>query len=222
MSSNNLRVFCNLGWSGFQCNTDLNECHLKADICNSGTCTNTPGSYHCTCPFGTYGKECDIAETCDSHLCKNGATCLTDSKHIISCKCLAGYSGKSCEVVSHSATTTSHATSTIKHSTTKQCPKNCSGRGRCSHGNCLCRGSWTGIDCSKVDHCSINPCKNKGKCNNNATGHTCNCTTQWTGNNCDIHNYCSVSPCVHGHCTNGRTALSCSCSNGWTGTTCNQ
>ena len=56
-----------VGWTGHGCVKDLNECNLVKTICNTGTCTNTPGSYHCSCPLGTYGKQCEILETCDSH-----------------------------------------------------------------------------------------------------------------------------------------------------------
>ncbi|CAG2228243.1 unnamed protein product [Mytilus edulis] len=140
---------------------DLNECILEPHLCNSGICTNTVGSYHCTCPLGYYGKQCDIAETCDSHPCKNGATCTPGSSHSISCKCVPGYSGTRCEISPHLKSTKSQTTSTTKHITTKQCPKNCNRHGRCTQGKCYCSDAWTGIDCSITNHCNTNPCKNQ-------------------------------------------------------------
>lgn len=31
---------------------DINECEVEPNICQFGTCTNTPGSFQCTCQPG--------------------------------------------------------------------------------------------------------------------------------------------------------------------------
>ncbi|XP_013417924.1 cell wall protein DAN4 [Lingula anatina] len=41
---------------GFICQYDVNECHTKTDTCDSrAVCTNTPGSYTCSCKPGFIG-----------------------------------------------------------------------------------------------------------------------------------------------------------------------
>ena len=34
---------------------DINECDLSSDVCRNGNCTNTDGSYYCTCNEGFEG-----------------------------------------------------------------------------------------------------------------------------------------------------------------------
>jgi hypothetical protein len=44
---------CNAGYTqrGGAC-VDIDECALTATLCGPGVCTNTPGSYMCSCPMG--------------------------------------------------------------------------------------------------------------------------------------------------------------------------
>ncbi|XP_055958296.1 delta-like protein 1 [Patella vulgata] len=45
---------CKQGWTGSSCNVDIDEC--EESICqNNGTCTNTNGSYSCSCLQGYKG-----------------------------------------------------------------------------------------------------------------------------------------------------------------------
>ena len=41
--------------SPFSSFTDINECDLSSDVCRNGDCTNTDGSYYCTCNEGFEG-----------------------------------------------------------------------------------------------------------------------------------------------------------------------
>ncbi|XP_076455814.1 mucin-like protein isoform X2 [Babylonia areolata] len=45
---------CKTGWSGTNCDTDVNECSQNPDVCTDphDNCTNTPGSYSCSCENG--------------------------------------------------------------------------------------------------------------------------------------------------------------------------
>lgn len=49
---------CDAGWTGAQCDEDVNEC--ADDPCPIGSeCVNLDGSYACQCPLGTEGATCD-------------------------------------------------------------------------------------------------------------------------------------------------------------------
>ena len=54
-----MSALCYAGFSGRDCNSDMDECALKAPCLNNATCTNTPGSYKCECLAGFAGKNCE-------------------------------------------------------------------------------------------------------------------------------------------------------------------
>jgi len=130
----------------------MNECNLKQDICHTGTCTNTPGSYHCSCPLGTYGKQCDILGTCDSHPCQNGGSCQSQNK-TITCKCQHGFTGQKCETRPNQKTTL--ITTTMTTTRVKSCQNDCSHHGSCHNGRCTCDPKWVGDDCPNTIIASV-------------------------------------------------------------------
>ena len=44
------------GWSGVNCEVDINECNVTnvPEPCVHGMCVNTPGSFHCDCSGSGY------------------------------------------------------------------------------------------------------------------------------------------------------------------------
>lgn len=57
---------CQTGWTGEHCETDVDECEKTEMPCPIGQiCTNTNGSFTCSCPIG-YLKESD--GTCEGKL----------------------------------------------------------------------------------------------------------------------------------------------------------
>lgn len=73
----------------------------KSFLIYLGNCSATNGrNFNCTCPFGWYGKHCEIIDDhCQSFPCQNNAVCqpLPGSYE---CKCLHdSYSGRNCEIV---------------------------------------------------------------------------------------------------------------------------
>ena len=45
---------CDVGWTGTQCNIDVDECGTATSPCtgNNTVCVNNPGSYVCDCQTG--------------------------------------------------------------------------------------------------------------------------------------------------------------------------
>ncbi|XP_037530522.1 adhesion G protein-coupled receptor L4 [Nematolebias whitei] len=84
LNGSNYGCFCNLGYTGdgaHFCNDD-DECQNVTNICgNRGQCTNTVGSYYCTCVSGytstglTEFQPNDGTECTDIDECKSGPVC---------------------------------------------------------------------------------------------------------------------------------------------------
>ncbi|PAA78299.1 hypothetical protein BOX15_Mlig002447g2 [Macrostomum lignano] len=87
---------CDPGWTGSDCKTDVNECDSKP--CGLyGNCTNTPGSYKCTCIDGFQGNgrdDCTDVNECLSGAakCDSNADC-TNLIGTYDCVCKSGYYG---------------------------------------------------------------------------------------------------------------------------------
>ncbi|KAL3848340.1 hypothetical protein ACJMK2_019208, partial [Sinanodonta woodiana] len=76
----------------------INECLLGSGPCeNGGTCTDTFGSYVCTCPNGLTGPTCSIdVNECLQDVCRNGGTCR-NTFGSYSCICPQGFTGLNCQ-----------------------------------------------------------------------------------------------------------------------------
>ncbi|KAL5010333.1 hypothetical protein ScPMuIL_012638 [Solemya velum] len=85
---------CRDGWSGEDCLQDVNECVETPDICGSETiCTNTNGSYICSCKTGYTEKNgtCVDLDECQSALLNNCSQICINAIGSHSCECKSGY-----------------------------------------------------------------------------------------------------------------------------------
>ncbi|XP_035238088.1 protein jagged-2-like isoform X1 [Anguilla anguilla] len=180
---------CEKNWGGLLCDKDLNYCGTHHPCVNGGTCMNTePDEYHCACPDGYSGKNCEIAEhACVSNPCANGGTCH-EIPSGFECQCPPGWGGATCA------------------KDTDECASNpCDKGGTCIDGEnsfeCLCPPQWAGKTCQlDANECTLtpNPCHNAYSCKNLIGGYHCDCLQGWAGQNCDI----KINAC-HGQCLNG-------------------
>ncbi|XP_052695200.1 neurogenic locus notch homolog protein 2-like [Crassostrea angulata] len=154
------------------CKINTDEC--KNDPClNGATCTNTPGSFNCTCDAGWTGKFCDEdINECLDNPCQNGGTC-SNSAGSFTCTCAGGFTGAVC------------------NEDTDECQNDpCLNGATCTNTpgsfNCTCDAGWTGIVCDEdINECLDNPCQNGGTCSNSDGSFTCTCAGGFTGALCN-------------------------------------
>ncbi|MGH0129162.1 UNVERIFIED_CONTAM: hypothetical protein FKN15_038850 [Acipenser sinensis] len=240
---------CLEGWSGPDCNTDLNYCGTHQPCLNGGTCSNTgPDKYQCSCPEGYFGITCekdagvDMIEK-DVHsgminpnrqwqtLKRNGP--VGQFEYQIRVTCDEHYYGFGCNKFCRPRD------AFFGHYTCDQ------------NGNKTCLEGWSGPDCNTAmcrQGCSNEHgiCKHPGECRclygwqgqycDKCIPHPgcvhgtciepwqCLCETNWGGQLCDKDlNYCGThQPCLNGGtCSNtGPDKYQCSCPEGYFGITC--
>ncbi|KAE8741998.1 hypothetical protein FOCC_FOCC012478 [Frankliniella occidentalis] len=66
---------------------------------HGGSCTNSAGSYTCTCAPGFLGRDCEVRAPCSTSPCLNGATCRPSGpdSSAYTCDCPDGFTGTNCE-----------------------------------------------------------------------------------------------------------------------------
>jgi hypothetical protein len=87
---------CPDGFSGLQCETNINECANKP-CKNAYFCKDGVNDYTCGCKPGFEGKNCETnINECANKPCKNDAYCK-DGANDYTCGCKHGFEGKNCE-----------------------------------------------------------------------------------------------------------------------------
>ncbi|XP_072429994.1 protein crumbs homolog 1 isoform X4 [Chiloscyllium punctatum] len=190
---------CAAGWTGLNCDVNINEC--ESGPCIHGNCTDKVSAYKCTCKSGFKGTNCEInIDNCWKHKCANGATCI-DSINSYTCSCPDNFTGRFCEYPRLSAT---FCTEEKKNWT-------CYNGGNCTNGKttrCTCPIGFTGNKCEvDIDECESDPCLNGGFCQNLPNRFHCICDMSFAGDRCEfdttpppnkVNIAAIVAPCVIG------------------------
>ncbi|KAB0800392.1 hypothetical protein PPYR_06132 [Photinus pyralis] len=212
--SNSYNCTCSQGYTGANCDTDINECkYTGMSVCNHGICINKPGSFQCYCEPGYTGETCNLDfDECLSMPCRNNATCLNKINNF-ECVCPPGYTGKDCSI------------------NINECdPMPCVAGSTCIDGinefMCVCQPGLTGKLCDvNIDDCESSPCLNGAQCIDGLNSYTCNCTdTGFVGLHCEINiNDCVGNPCQNGGvCVDEIKNYRCQCFPGYTGKNCEE
>eukprot|EP00112_Aurelia_sp_Birch-Aquarium-sp1_P006386 Seg1706.4 transcript_id=Seg1706.4/GoldUCD/mRNA.D3Y31 product=Fibropellin-1 protein_id=Seg1706.4/GoldUCD/D3Y31 len=87
---------CPPGYSGKNCETDINECE-SLPCMNGGTCINLVNNFQCQCTAGYTGSNCATDfDDCFSKPCLNDGSCVDKLNGYI-CNCKSGTTGTLCE-----------------------------------------------------------------------------------------------------------------------------
>ncbi|KAK7505069.1 hypothetical protein BaRGS_00003639, partial [Batillaria attramentaria] len=181
------RCQCSPGWTGQQCETDVNECLVGASSpssthppCeNGGQCVNVAGGYMCVCPVFWTGQRCETdALECDGEgvtetvagkggkYCQNNGTCVEQTGAAPLCQCT---SGEYCE-------------REINECSFGPCRNNATCVNLVNSFTCICPPGFTGIACDvDLDECQSTPCADGSTCVDLPDGFTCVCPTGTTG-----------------------------------------
>ncbi|XP_061580842.1 slit homolog 3 protein isoform X2 [Cololabis saira] len=183
---------------------------------NNGTCVSeAAGSYHCTCPNGFKGQNCEIPiNACISFPCSNGGTChiQTGLEDHFSCACPPGFEGQRCDI------------------NPDDCEDNdCENNSTCIDGvnnyTCVCPPNYTGDLCDEVvDPClsGFDPCLHDSKCIHVGRRYRCECLPGYVGQHCEQdYNDCLENKCQHGaECVDAVNGYTCVCKEGFSGLFC--
>ncbi|SPP80067.1 blast:Fibrillin-1, partial [Drosophila guanche] len=214
---------CNDGYGGCNC-VDLDENECKQHPCDVfAHCTNTLGSYTCTCFPGYRGNgiHCEDIDECQDPAiaarCVENAECCNLPSHFL-CKCNDGYEGDG-EVL---------CTDVDECRNPQACPPNAQCINTPGNYTCACPEGFVGTDpykdCQDVDECTYpNVCGPGAICTNLAGSYRCDCPVGYDGDGradqgCVDQDECARSPCGrNANCLNNDGSFRCLCPDGYSG-----
>ena len=235
------------GYTGDQCDQDINECESTPCLQNS-TCVDLPNGYRCECQPGTVGSMCELTlDACSSHPCHHNGQCQSkDFGANFTCTCRDGFEGDLCEInIDECASSPCQnggkcidrkahfecvcplgmVGHVCEHDVDDCAPNPCEHLeatcvDRTNDFQCLCPPGFAGSRCElEMDECLSQPCVGNATCMDRVNGYLCKCPPGLGGINCDIDlDECNSSPCQHGGmCTDLLNEYKCHCLLGYTG-----
>uniref|UniRef100_A0A8D8X304 Fibrillin-2 n=1 Tax=Cacopsylla melanoneura TaxID=428564 RepID=A0A8D8X304_9HEMI len=202
---------------------EIDECGLMTNMCNHGTCMNTPGSFHCLCNRGflydSDSHQCIDDNECNRipTPCRGNAQCI-NSPGSYECQCPDGYKlGPTMRECIDIDECTERAGSICAN-------------GDCANFQgsfqCTCANGYTlntaRDSCVDIDECARHPniCNN-GTCVNAVGSFKCHCYAGFKlshNNDCIDMDECRMMSylCRNGRCRNNIGSFFCECHEGYT------
>ncbi|KAL4239882.1 Calcium ion binding [Mactra antiquata] len=210
------RCICPNGYSGKNCQTNVNEC--ANNPCVNGECIDDIGFYTCDCDDKYSGTNCNIpVNNCSPNPCSEQGTesCNSIPGVGFTCNCRSGWEGETC-------------TDRIQI-----CDRDLCAHGTCSltldslsrsYFQCTCEDGWEGELCDQViDYCNVDNfgTECQGNCHNVFKRYFCECPPNVFGTNCENQpTPCITYPkCINGQCSYNGT-MHCDCPPEYTGDAC--
>ena len=192
---------------------DTDECMLDHEVrgCDKNSvCTNTKGSYNCTCDLGYFGdgKTCEKG-SCTDDLCSLNEECI--SPRGIECRCKNGFERNDAKI----------CVDTDECSVKDSCDKNADCVNTDGSYECSCRQGFfgDGQSCYK-GACSDSNCPENQKCVSPTTV-DCECVEGFVSDAfsvCVDKDECGDEPCdTNAECINTEGTFSCFCNSGFIG-----
>ncbi|XP_065192565.1 uncharacterized protein LOC135823645 [Sycon ciliatum] len=193
---------------------DVDECMEMLHTCNldTTTCTNTVGSFNCSCLSGHQelnANRCEDIDECSTSPCDANANC-TNNIGSFTCACDQGFSGDG------------FTCADIDECSASPCNANANCTNSIGSFTCACNQGFSGdgFTCADINECSTSPCDTNANCTNSIGSFTCACNTGFSGDGftCADIDECSASPCnANANCTNSIGSFTCACNQGFSG-----
>eukprot|EP00736_Rhodelphis_marinus_P002965 Rmarinus@m.29473 len=185
---------------------DVDECQNGAHDCApSAECTNTHGSFACSCAESSWGDGLQCTQ------CADNAYSPANSTAASACVCSAGFYGigatecAACLIGTYAAVNATECVSCAEHATSD------------TH-ECWCSDGFSGdayVECTDIDECSlgVNDCSASASCTNTEGSFTCECNANFWGNGvvCSACAVDAISP------PGSTTSSACLCDAGFAG-----
>uniref|UniRef100_A0A2C9KAY6 Uncharacterized protein n=1 Tax=Biomphalaria glabrata TaxID=6526 RepID=A0A2C9KAY6_BIOGL len=209
---------CSSGWTGQRCDKDINECVDSSYNCDQSqhkVCTNTPGSFQCSCQAGysMVNDVCTDVDECSTNSHKCGQQC-TNQDGYYTCSCNVGYKLGADNMTCEDCPSPFYG---------KDCAQKCecNGHGSChSVSGCVCNEHWSGLHCTQdVDEClKSNPCPSGQLCNNTIGSYVCSCPVGFTlkSGDCIDQKYMPECQQCEQTCKVNNSIVLCGCTDNYT------